>query len=69
MYLTTVGLDGLIFILLLLVVNYLIIYLIVSEGIKNSGLKADIITLKNEVENLKELLVEGSRKSPENIDK
>lgn len=69
MYLTTVGLDGLIFILLLLVVNYLIIYLIVSEGIKNSGLKSDIIALKNEVENLKELLVEGARKSPENIDK
>jgi len=67
MYLSTVGFDGLIFMLLLLVVNYLIIYLIVSEGIKNSGLKSDINTLKNEVEHLKELLVEGSRKSPEDI--
>ncbi|KOP65307.1 hypothetical protein AMS62_08635 [Bacillus sp. FJAT-18019] len=68
MYLSSVGLDGLIVMLLLLVVNYLIVYLIVSEGIKNSGLKSDIITLKNEVENLRKLL-DGSRKSPENIDK
>ncbi|KOR76718.1 hypothetical protein AM231_22495 [Paenibacillus solani] len=59
-----VGLDVLIVMLLLLIVNYLIIYLIVSEGIKNSGLKSDIITLRNEVETLKKLLDEGSSKSP-----
>ncbi|MDH6671427.1 hypothetical protein M2277_002077 [Paenibacillus sp. LBL] len=59
-----VGLEGLGLILVLLVVNYFIIYLIVSQVIKNSGLKSEITTLKGELENLKELLDEGSRKPP-----
>lgn len=59
-----VGLEGLGLILVLLVVNYFIIYLIVSQVIKNSGLKSEITTLKGELENLKEVLDEGSRKPP-----
>ncbi|MGM1048931.1 hypothetical protein SAMN05661091_5772 [Paenibacillus uliginis N3/975] len=51
-----VGVGGLIVFLLILVANYLIVYLIVSNALKNSDLKLEINNLKNEIKDLKELL-------------
>jgi len=50
-----VGIDGLIQLIVFLVVNYFIIYLIVSHTVKK-GLQKEIKDLKSELENLRDHL-------------
>lgn len=57
-----VGVQELIFFIIILAANYLLIYLIVSNAISNSGLKSEMDSLKNELIDIKKLLVDHSAK-------
>ncbi|SEL56329.1 hypothetical protein SAMN04488688_104429 [Paenibacillus sp. cl141a] len=60
-----VGVQELIFFIMILAANYLLIYLIVSNAISNSGLKSEMDSLKNELKDIKKLLVDHSAKTLE----
>ncbi|MFB4331391.1 hypothetical protein ACWGNU_11045 [Paenibacillus lautus] len=58
-----VGVQELIFFIIILAANYLLIYLIVSNAISNSGLKSEMDSLKNELKDIKKLLADHSAKT------
>ena len=63
------GLGTLFTFLSLLAANYLIIYLVVSAVLTNSGVKADIKSLQDEVSSLKKLLDEKTKSISDGSDK
>lgn len=61
MQLAVRGVPELIMLLIIMAANYLIIYLVVSAVLKNSGLKSEVDHLKKEVFDLKKLLNEQTK--------
>ncbi|MDP9697894.1 hypothetical protein [Paenibacillus polysaccharolyticus] len=49
--------------------NYLIMYLVVSSVLNNSGLKSKIDNLQNEVLDLKKILNENKKNKPDDTNK
>ncbi|GGH47348.1 hypothetical protein GCM10008014_10600 [Paenibacillus silvae] len=63
------GVPELIIFLIIMAANYLIMYLVVSSVLNNSGLKSKIDHLQNEVLDLKKILNENKYNKPNDTNK
>ncbi|PZT55145.1 hypothetical protein [Paenibacillus silvae] len=63
------GVPELIIFLMIMAANYLIMYLVVSSVLNNSGLKSKIDHLQNEVLDLKKILNENKKNKPDDTNK
>lgn len=63
------GVPELIIFLMIMAANYLIMYLVVSSVLNNSGLKSKIDNLQNEVLDLKKILNENKKNKPDDTNK
>ncbi|WP_222125754.1 hypothetical protein [Paenibacillus silvae] len=63
------GVPELIIFLIIMAANYLIMYLVVSSVLNNSGLKSKIDHLQNEVLDLKKFLNENKYNKPNDTNK
>ncbi|MEI2279612.1 hypothetical protein OHD57_00145 [Paenibacillus polysaccharolyticus] len=63
------GVPELIIFLIIMAANYLIMYLVVSSVLNNSGLKSKIDNLQNEVLDLKKILNENKKNKPDDTNK
>ncbi len=63
------GVPELFIFLIIMAANYLIMYLVVSSVLNNSGLKSKIDNLENEVLDLKKTLNESKKNKPDDTNK